>query len=402
MYPVRRMAKANSQSEGPIPNRGGDVLNHLPKIGVAGLALWIAWAAPHHAVVAPPTSASKPVIRPQASSGVFRGMAVQLYTGEECWQRFGRLIPEIADLGADTALVVIHGFQDHAASENLHWDGPKTPTPEELLRIVQHAHAHGLRVILMPIVLLEYPRGTEWRGRIKPPDLDAWWKRYCAFILHFARVAEKGNVELLMIGSELVSLENSTARWRQLIGEVKQFYRGKLGYSANWDHYKQIEFWDQLDQIGMTSYYQLSDNPSPKLEDVVKAWEPIKKEIMDWRREIGRPIMFTEAGWCSQEGASVEAWNYYHKQECTPAGLEEQATLYKAFMQVWGDEPGIGGIIWWEWTPDEGGPKDYNYTPRAKPAEKILREWFERKRREIQSRPRPASQSSSSAPAPRK
>jgi hypothetical protein len=364
------------------------------------LAVAAAWrmtppALPPAAPAAPP-----PEPRPIPRSSVFHGVAVQLYTGEDCWQRFGRLIPEAADLGADTVMLVVHAYQDHAGSMNLRIHGAKTPTAADAARMIDHAHRFGLRVILMPIVLLEFPRGSEWRGRIKPPDLDGWFERYTEFIVHFAKIAERHDVELFMIGSELVSLENSTQRWRGLITDVKQHYRGKLGYSANWDHYRPIEFWDRLDYVGMTSYYKLSDRDGPSVQDVVEAWAPFKKDILDFQREVKKPIVFTEIGWCSQEGASVEAWNYYHQQEATPEGLAEQATLYEAFMQAWDDAPGVGGYLWWEWTDEAGGADNFNYTPRGKPAEKLLRSWFARKSaRADQSSRRPESSAGGAAGA---
>ncbi|MEE8170615.1 MAG: hypothetical protein V3T70_08715 [Phycisphaerae bacterium] len=358
-------------------------MKYMLQAGVALAAVWVAWAIPNQAASPAATGAAEPgrgPARARSEAAVFQGPAVQLYTAEDCWKRFGRLIPEIADLGADTVMLVVHGYQDHAGSMNLRLHGAKTPSADDIGRMITHAHHHGLRVILMPIVLLEYPRGNEWRGRIKPPDLDGWFQRYTEFIIHFARISEEHDAEVLMIGSELVSLENSTQRWRRLINEVKQFYRGKLGYSANWDHYRPIEFWDQVDVVGMTSYYKLADEPGPTLASVVKAWAPSKRKILEFQREVGKPIVFTEIGWCSQEGAAVEAWNYYRKQEATPAGHAEQAVLYEAFMRVWADVPGIGGYIWWEWSDAAGGADDYGYTPRGKPAELLLREWFARGR----------------------
>jgi hypothetical protein len=38
------------------------------------------------------------------------------------------------------------------------------------------------------------------------------------------------------------------------------------------------------------------------------------------------------------------------------------------------------GLYWWEWNPYPGGPADFGYTPRDKPAELLLREWFARGR----------------------
>ena len=69
-------------------------------------------------------------------------------------------------------------------------------------------------------------------------------------------------------------------------------------------------------------------------------------------------------------------WNYYQNQKATLAGHEEQRRLYEAFLQVWDDSPIVAGAIWWEWSRDPGGDNDFNYTPRNKPAEHELRDWF--------------------------
>jgi hypothetical protein len=283
-------------------------------------------------------------------------------------------------LGADTVLFVVHGWQEHGGSLDLHIDARRTAGEEALGKLFDLAKSHGLRTILMPIVLLEHPRNNEWRGKIIPEghDWDNWFKRYSRFIVHFARLAEKHNVEMLMVGSELIKTEGYPDRWRRVIEEVRQNYRGALGYSANWDHYQtnKIAFWPQLDFVGMTTYYELAAGPNPKMEEVDGNWAKVKNEIRAFQREVNKPIIFTEVGWCSQEGAAHEAWNYYANQKATEAGLKEQSLLYESFIKTWSDVPGIGGIIWWEWDTSSGGTDDYNYTPRGKPAEAILRRWF--------------------------
>ena len=308
----------------------------------------------------------------------FHGLSWQIHQSKDCVPRSAKLLGEIADMGADTVLISNAGYQEHAGSATFQIDPDVTPSEEQWLKIFQTAHANGLRVILMPIILLSDPRGTEWRGVISPPNWDDWFDQYREFLLHFARIAEKGQVEVMTVGSELISTEKYTDRWRRLIRDVRKVYHGKLSYSANWDHYKVVEFWDELDLVGMTSYYKLSAEPRPQLDTLIEAWAPIKRGLLRWQTRIGKPLLFTEVGWCSQEGTSIEPWNYYYKQEATPAGLEEQKNCYLAFMKTWTDVPQVGGVIWWEWTEDAGGEKDYNYIPKGKPAEIALRNWFER------------------------
>lgn len=323
----------------------------------------------------------------------FRGMAIQLSDGYNP-QRYLPMIDEIADLGANTVLLTTSGYMEHAKAQAIMIDARKTPSRPELVRIIRHARERDLKVILMPIVLLSHPRGSEWRGVIEPPNWNEWWREYTEFIEWYADAAREGDAQVLIVGSELVSTERSTAQWRKVIEAARARFPGQLGYSANWDHYRPVQFWDQLDVVCMTSYYKLARDEGADLETLIKAWMPIKAEVLGWANEIGKPLILTEVGWCSQEGAAVQPWNYYRQDVATPAGLEEQRRLYLAFVQAWFGvptdadvpptpaaalekaAPGLDGVIWWEWTEGACGPDDYGYCPKNKPAEKVLRKFL--------------------------
>jgi hypothetical protein len=259
-------------------------------------------------------------------------------------------------------------------------DQRRTPTPQQWRELFGVARRCGLRVIFMPILLLSEPRGSEWRGVIQPPSWDKWFDQYRAFMNYFAEVAAQNQAEVLVFGSELVSTEKFTDQWVATIRDIRQRYHGMLAYSANWDHYRKPQFWDHVDLIGMTTYHKLSDKAGPTVQQLVEAWRPIRQDILDWQATVGKPILFTEVGWCSQEGCSVEPWNYYHHQVATAAGMEEQRACYEAFMRTWEDCPAVGGVVWWEWTDYGGGPECFNYTPRGKPAETLLRHWLQAQR----------------------
>ncbi len=361
------------------------------KVLVAMVAVAVAWhlgQAAHDGGGAPSKSmmtrsaTSQPAPRVK-TRGQYRGMAIQLHGGGGVYDRYNRLIPEVADLGANTVLLVVHGWQEHGGSLDLHIDAQKTAHAEDVGKLCDLARVHGLRTILMPVVLLSQPRGSEWRGKIVPAnrDWDGWFRRYTQFIVHFAKVAERHKVDVLMVGSELIKTEQYTKRWRRVIQEARQHYRGRLGYSANWDHYQttKIGFWPELDCVGMTSYYELAEAANPSIDEIDRNWVRIREEIRAFHREVGKPIFFTEVGWCSQEGAAHEGWNYYANQKATEAGQREQLVLYESFIKTWSTEPYVGGIIWWELDLSAGGKDDYNYTPRGKLAEALLRFWFDPK-----------------------
>ncbi|HOA74250.1 MAG TPA: hypothetical protein PL151_02500 [Phycisphaerae bacterium] len=356
--------------------------------GVIGGAAWWTAASTTPVKMASPVPAIAPAPRQPLLSpdDPYHGVAWQIHRAEGSVEEARLLLGQIADLGADAVLISNAGYQEHAGSESFKIDPEVTPSPEQWEQIFKIAHDNGLRVIFMPIILLSNPRGTEWRGVINPPNWDDWLEQYREFLLYFARIAAKSDVEVFMVGSELISAEKNVHvdKWRELIRDVRKVFPGKLSYSSNWDHYKVVEFWDELDLIGMTSYYKLSNQPNPSLESLIEAWKPIRRGLLRWQQTIGKPLLFTEVGWCSQEGASIEPWNYYRYQTPTAAGHEEQARCYRAFMETWKDDIGkgrespVGGVIWWEWMNVPGGPEDFNYIPKGKPAELELRNWFSR------------------------
>ncbi len=351
-------------------------------IKLAGLALAVGVVCFLHQADATKVSFAGQQGKPSATtqpgpiSDIYRGIAVQVNYTADGIDKFLQQIKEVAALGANTVTLSTAGYQEHANSSSITLELRKCPTKKQFARMISLAHGLGMPVVIMPVILLSNPNGTEWRGVIEPADWDRWFASYLGFIKYFAEVGLDNDVEALAVGAELVSTEPFRERWLKVIAEVRRTYHGKLLYSANWDHYEEVTFWDKLDIIGMTTYHKLAEEENPSLETLVENWKPIKAQILKWQATIGKPIVFTEVGWCSQPGASIEAWNYYRHESPSKAGLEEQKRCYQAFIKTWENEPAVAGALWWEWMSGECGPEDYGYCPKGKPAEKVLREWF--------------------------
>lgn len=301
--------------------------------------------------------------------------------------KYKKSIDEIADLGADTVKFVVDTRQENGASARIYLDLRMTPTGEQLADLIRYAKSKKLRVILMPIVLLDKPRGGEWRGRISPTSDNggwgAWFDSYREMITHFAYIAQGNGVDVFVVGSELVSTEDKLDEWTRTIRAVRKIFKGKLTYSSNWDHYTVIKFWDQLDLIGMNSYWKFGDetsNPRPTVEQIQNRWKDIQGDLLKFVDKTGKPLLFLEIGWFSQENVAYEPWDYTKDE---PIDLELQRRLYEAFFKSWWGNPLLGGFSIWEWTPGDGGPDDNGYTPENKPAEQVLREWFAKSRWQV-------------------
>jgi hypothetical protein len=91
----------------------------------------------------------------------------------------------------------------------------------------------------------------------------------------------------------------------------------------------------------------------------------------------GRKILFTEAGYTSQEGTTTRPNDWMLG---TPPNESEQAAAYQALLATFSDEPWWEGVYWWVWNalPDDGSDHATNYSPRGKAAERVIRDWWHR------------------------
>lgn len=303
----------------------------------------------------------------------YRGAGIQIQRVD--WvERYKKCIDEIAGVGGDTVLLVVDARQENGTSSHIYLDMRMTPTPEQLGAIIDHAKSRKLRVILMPIVLLDSPRGNEWRGTLKPDSWEDWFDSYRDMMVQFSWVAQGHGVDVLVVGSELVSAETKTEEWTKTIKKVRETFKGNLTYSANWDHYTSLPFWDQLDLVGMNSYYKLGSDQHVTQKEIEQRWREIQQDLLKFQKKVNKPLLFLEVGWCSLANAASEPWDYTQSEE--PVDLDLQKRLYEAYFNVWYGHPALGGFMVWEWPPSDSPNHERGYSPQGKPAEEVLRKWL--------------------------
>jgi len=243
---------------------------------------------------------------------------------------------------------------------------------------------------LMPIVLLREAGPKDWRGTLAPKDPGSWWRSYDRFICHMADLAGEGGAEAFSVGSEFASLEKHETQWRRIILNVRLRYRGHLTYSANWDHFARVPFWDAVDFASMTAYFTLcppardaegnelpGELPMPftSLDACVRSgWQAGLDELVRLAKISKKPAVFSEVGVPSVQGALAGPWDYTLDAGPDPAA---QALAFRLFQDVFlpGGQPAShfgGGFLYDYW--GLGGLEDKSYTPRGKPA---AAEWRE-------------------------
>jgi hypothetical protein len=316
-----------------------------------------------------------PRVDPAQVTAFQRGVGLGLFATDPEYD-YGHLLDEIVAHGATDVLVVLSWYQREIKSHELAARAGFSPSDATVLRTLGQARARGLRVSLMPIVRLEQRTPTEWRGRITPvAGHDVWFEHYGRYLLRMASLAEQAGVERFSVGSELLSLERHEASWRALIAQVRERYQGLLYYSANWDHFDPIRFWDALDEVGVTAYFELSrDEEPPTKEQLAAAWRRPRHGLGALAARAKRPVVITEVGYPSLKSAARYPWD---ETRSGAVDLALQALLYEAFCDAFSDQPFLGGAYFWNWF-GFGGPDDGSYTPRKKPAADVMRRCLQR------------------------
>lgn len=287
-----------------------------------------------------------------------------------------RLLQELKAIGVEWVAIVITWYQDNGSTK-IYRDDNETPTDESVQHVIKKAHDLGMRVMLKPTVDLE---NGDWRGDISFGDdtkkWQAWFTSYKDFTVYYAKLAQEWKVEQFCVGVEYKGTSHRKTDWQNIIREIKAHYSGYLTYAANFDEYQAIQWWDDLDFVGINAYFRLTPKKNPTFEELIAGWEEEAKKIEIWQSGIKKPIVFTEVGYRSIEGAHTKPWDWKHSASLD---LAEQADCYKATFVTFWDKPWLAGMYWWLWSPDfEGGNKDKSYTPRGKPASEILRQYYSR------------------------
>ncbi|MEM1119313.1 MAG: hypothetical protein AAGJ18_02630 [Bacteroidota bacterium] len=220
--------------------------------------------------------------------------------------------------------------------------------------------------------------GVEWRGELhpkRPVDLLIWESSYEQYILQLAQIAQDWEVDLFAIGTELKkSAWKRPEFWRQLIQKVRAIYQGPITYAANWDEYQKITFWDELDYIGVDTYFPVSRKATPDLKSTLKNWRPIKKQLKKFSKSVDRPILLTEFGYRNVNYAGKRPWT--HDKVPAVVNNQAQANLYAAFFQTFWEEPWVVGGFAWKWFAEPKRQGNTSFSVRGKPALKMVQEWY--------------------------
>lgn len=265
---------------------------------------------------------------------------------------------------------------DHSTHQ---WWGER---PEGIRRTIQLAHAAGIKVMVKPQIWIS---GGHWVGELAyntEAEWLAWEADFRAYLLQIASIAEAENADMFCIGTELKHHHAiRPSFWHDLIPDIRAVYSGPLTYAANWDNFQNITFWEKLDYIGINAYFPLSEATTPTVAELQRAWQPIRRKLRRLHARTQRPILFTEWGYLSVDGAAARTWELEANISSLSANGAAQAQAAEGLLSTFWDEPWWAGGFYWKWYPEHRHKhlqhaKDYS--PKGKPITEVLQRWYGR------------------------
>ena len=255
------------------------------------------------------------------------------------------------------------------------WFGETRAGAKQYIELLQK---NGIKVMVKPQIWISHGAFTGYLKMNTEEDWETLETSYRSFIMEYAGLAAETNAELFCIGTELEQfIINRPDYWKTLITEIKAVYKGRLTYAANWDEYKRVPFWKDLDYIGVDAYFPVSDSKTPTAEESRAGWQRWKEEIIGVAKNADRKIIFTEYGYRSVDFSGKEPWK--SDRSMTNVNLEAQTnTTIALFEEFWKEEWFAGGFIW-KWFINHsksGGHKNSQFTPQNKPVEDVLRRYY--------------------------
>lgn len=309
-----------------------------------------------------------------------RGMVLGLYAGIPDYD-YREELKQIAETGATCVNIQALYFMETGTSCTIYSHPTNSPTEFNLRQTFKEAKANRLRVMFFPTINIkgEANNAKWWRGNIKPINWDLWWQNYTNFNVRLAQIAQEEGIEWYSVGTEMTSTHQFKHQWQKLISEVRKVFKGKITYSINFDSHDSFDFGNSLDVIGINTYDPIAKSTRyPTAEQIQNSWWWIIIKARTLQARFNRPVMITELGYPSVEGAHTGPWDFRSHKPCNPTLQNFLLKEALSVLQNWYDGEAVFYYLYGENLSKKpvGGITDRTYAIWGKPSELTLKTYF--------------------------
>ncbi|HEX5837984.1 MAG TPA: carboxypeptidase regulatory-like domain-containing protein [Anaerolineales bacterium] len=255
----------------------------------------------------------------------------------------------------------------------------KDPFWSDTVNSVKQARAINMNVAVFPEPRFATNANEFWRTAPRDPSWwNTWFDHYRAFAVHHADLASLAGAQALVIGGDWIApalpggtLADGTpsgvpadaeTRWRTLIGEVRQHFRGNLMFALPYDTSviaPPISILTDVDTVYLLWFARLSDQPSPNKADLLtEAGRLLDNNVAPIQTQVNKPFViglsypsstYSATGCIPNGSGGCQYWTALSRPNAdlttVSLDLQQQVDIYDAVFNAINVRSWIGGMV---------------------------------------------------------
>ena len=231
----------------------------------------------------------------------------------------------------------------------------------------------------------------------KPRNIDLFFNEWGKQLVHYAKIAEEENVDILEIAYELHDdlTNNYEDKWLKIIKDVRSIYTGKLSvHFLRPKNGMNSVLLKHVDVIQASLFTKSTKKRDPSIQELQMGWfsnafgKNLIKDICHLAKKSNKKVLIGDISFLSLDGANTN-WNGFDGiLRPYKVDEKEQSDQIEAFFSIVGAYPEfISGVTLLTWFPFDTSIKtkfnswsdeigEFGRSFKGKEAEETVKHWF--------------------------
>ncbi len=366
-----------------------------------------AWAWPLNA--GPATLLATAI--PSRGGGFMAGVEYQSYYDPHTSAFNDIALQNIQSLGANWVIYTPSWTYQRVSPVVFNEAPGKDPFWSDTIKAVTEARTRNFNVAIFPQPRFETNYKDFWKNAPRDANWwNDWFEDYRRFVIHFADQATQSGAQALVLGGDwiLPALPDgrladgsssgvpadAETRWKNLIAEVRQHFRGNVIFAVPYnstDFTPPVNILRDADAVYLLWFAKLSALATPNKGDMInEAGTLLDQNIFPWQTQIGKPFIIglsypsssNSATGCIPDGSGgCLDWTALNRPNAdistVSLDLQQQVDIYEAILTAINTRGWVSGLVsrgYFE--PVE--LQDKSASIHGKPTRDLLWYWFPR------------------------
>lgn len=287
----------------------------------------------------------------------------------------------------------------------------RDPFTKDNTEAIASARAINMNVALFPQPRFGTNAGDFWKT--SPRDQgwwDSWFNHYRAFAVHYADMATQAGAQAVILGGDWIAPAlpsgkladgspsgvpvDADARWKAIIAEVRQHFRGNVLFALPYDRndiQAPLNILQDTDGIYLLWFSKISDQANPnKVDMIAEAGRLLDTNVFPVQSQVNKPVIialsypsatYSATGCLPNGSGGCLDWTTLSRPNVDVStvslDIKQQFDIYDALFNAINARSWVSGLVSRGYYPPVA-LQDKSASVHGKPAADLLWYWFPR------------------------